>query len=161
MQEGNNYAGGYLVTNSWGRPLEFRMSSAIQPNRVQQILYGWTLPAYICADVIGKTLIEKAGMSVQLLVIHQDLLLDLRPRTSIPLLKLAHPDDPAPPTETIVRPGQNGRAAIARHQRYPEDASLLSAILERIDPGFDLAEPFTRIREAMNEARKLNIARAA
>src|SRR5687767_11333073 len=51
------FLGGYLVTNSWGRPLEFRLSTAVQPNRVQQILYGPTLAEYVCADLIGKTLV--------------------------------------------------------------------------------------------------------
>ena len=43
VQDGNGYAGGYLVTNPWGRPVEFRLSTAVQPNRVHQILYGKTL----------------------------------------------------------------------------------------------------------------------
>ena len=43
LNEPSGYLGGYLVTNVWGRPLEFRLSTAVQPNRVQQILYGSTL----------------------------------------------------------------------------------------------------------------------
>ena len=31
--EGTGFLGGYLVTNSWGRPIEFRLSTAVQPNR--------------------------------------------------------------------------------------------------------------------------------
>ena len=53
--------GGYLVTNAWGRPLEFRLTTAVQPNRVQQILYGPTLTEYLHADLIGKTLVEKTA----------------------------------------------------------------------------------------------------
>src|SRR5438874_9502528 len=61
VQEQNGYLGGYLVTNLWGRPLEFRLSTAVQPNRVQQILYGPALQPYLCADLIGKTLVEKTA----------------------------------------------------------------------------------------------------
>src|SRR6202049_3625030 len=61
LHEASGYLGGYLVTNVWGRPLEFRLSTAVQPNRVQQILYAGTLQAYLHADLIGKTLVEKAG----------------------------------------------------------------------------------------------------
>src|SRR4051812_23734213 len=43
LQENGGFLGGYLVTNYWGRPVEFRLSTAVQPNRVQQILYGPTL----------------------------------------------------------------------------------------------------------------------
>src|SRR5258707_8342821 len=67
FQEGTGYLGGYLVTNSWGRPLEFRLSTAVQPNRVQSILYGSTLQEYLCAGLIGKTLIDKTATSIQLL----------------------------------------------------------------------------------------------
>ena len=35
LHEANGYLGGYLVTNQWGRPLEFRLSTAVQPNRVR------------------------------------------------------------------------------------------------------------------------------
>ena len=45
LHEASGYLGGYLVTNTWGRPLEFRLSSAVQPNRVQQILYAGTMEA--------------------------------------------------------------------------------------------------------------------
>src|SRR5438045_3126066 len=58
-QEPSGFVGGYLVTNSWGRPLEFRLSSAVQPNKIQTILYGDTLQAYVCGEIIAKTLIEK------------------------------------------------------------------------------------------------------
>ena len=47
LREANGYLGGYLVVNGWGRPLEFRLTSAVQPNRVQQILYGGTLEPYV------------------------------------------------------------------------------------------------------------------
>src|SRR5437868_2975525 len=50
LHETNGYLGGYLVTNNWGRPLEFRLSTAVQPNRIHQILYGGTLEAYICRE---------------------------------------------------------------------------------------------------------------
>src|SRR5215831_801564 len=68
LHEPTGYVGGYLVTNAWGRPLEFRLSTAVQPNRVQQILYGPTLEPYVCADLIGKTLIDKAGTPAELII---------------------------------------------------------------------------------------------
>src|SRR6516164_11592123 len=83
LHEANGYLGGYLVTNFWGRPLEFRLSSAVQPNRVQQILYGGTLQSYLHAELIGKTLVEKAGTAVQLLVTDQEPVLDLRLKVEV------------------------------------------------------------------------------
>jgi F-type H+-transporting ATPase subunit a len=45
LQEPSGWLGGYLVTNGWGRPLEFRMTTAVQPNRVQtavEVAYNMT-----------------------------------------------------------------------------------------------------------------------
>src|SRR6266446_860148 len=89
LQESNGYLGGYLVTNSWGRPLEFRLSTAVQPNRVQQILYGDTLQPYIFADLIGKTLIEKTSAAIQLVLTDREQVLELRQRLDVPVVWLA------------------------------------------------------------------------
>src|SRR5207237_8779972 len=97
LHEPSGYLGGYLVVNTWGRPLEFRLSSAVQPNKVQQILYGGTLVPYICADLIGKTLMDKAGVPVQLVVTDKEAGLDLRVRAEEAELCTAPPEDGAAP----------------------------------------------------------------
>src|SRR5688500_19326213 len=85
FQEGTGYLGGYLVTNTWGRPLEFRLSTAVQPNRIQQILYGETLRPYVCADLIGKALVDKAAVPVQCVLTDTEAVLDLRLRLEVPV----------------------------------------------------------------------------
>src|SRR5260370_892538 len=65
VQENGGFLGGYLVTNLWGRPLEFRLSSAVRPNRMQQTLYGGTLQPFLCADLIGKSLVAKTATQAQ------------------------------------------------------------------------------------------------
>src|ERR1700674_5287760 len=99
LREASGYLGGYLVTNTWGRPLEFRLSSAVQPNRVQQILYAHTLQAYICADLIGKTLFDKAAVPAQLIVTDRETVLDLRLKVDVPVVWLA----PAEETRAVIR----------------------------------------------------------
>ena len=68
LHESGGYLGGYLVTNLWGRPLEFRLSTAVQPNRVQQILYAQTLAGYVCGEVIGKALYDKTATPTQVIL---------------------------------------------------------------------------------------------
>src|SRR5436305_14698670 len=68
LQDPSGTLGGYLVTNSWGRPLEFRVTSAVQPNKVQAILYGASLPAYLCGELIAKTLVEKSTAPIRWVV---------------------------------------------------------------------------------------------
>jgi hypothetical protein len=165
LHEPSGYLGGYLVTNNWGRPLEFRLSTAVQPNRVQQILYGGTLEPYICADLIGKTLVDKASVPVQLIVTERESVLDLRLRVDAPVIWLAPAGDAlAGAWAASVDPihasaGQRG--AIFGHPRYPQDASAVREMLDRLQDTLDLAEPFVRIREAIGEARKMGVTKCA
>jgi hypothetical protein len=164
LHETNGYLGGYLVTNNWGRPLEFRLSTAVQPNRIHQILYGGTLEAYLCADLIGKTLIEKTATPIQLLLTESELVLDVRLKVPTPALWLV-PVDHARAGElaagpTCVRPPGTGRGALVCHPRAPEDVTAGRELLERLE-GLDLSEPFQRIREAIGEARKMGVGNRA
>jgi hypothetical protein len=160
LHESNGYLGGYLVTNIWGRPLEFRLSTAVQPNRIQQILYGGTLQPYICADLIGKTLIDKTVTPVQCVFTDRESVLDLRLRLEAPVAWLA-PANEVPCERragpACVRPADSGRAPVFCHPQHPEDVPALRELLNRLKDILDLAEPFARIREAMSEARKLGV----
>lgn len=147
------------MTNHWGRPLEFRLTSAVQPNRVQQILYGDTLQPYVCADLIGKTLFDKAGVAVQLILTDREAVLDLRQKVDAPVVWLAPPNDPRTSPETTVAPPGKGRGPVLCHPRFAADVPAARELLTRLDSTFDLAEPFARIREAVAEARKLGAGR--
>jgi hypothetical protein len=161
LQEAAGYLGGYLVTNNWGRPREFRLSSTVQPNRIQQILYGGTLRSYICADLIGKTLVEKTGLPVQLVLTDCEAALDLRVRLEVPVIWLAPPNDPVAATLAAsgarVRPAGDEHGPVLCHPNYVADVPSIRDLLNQLEGTLDLAEPFTRIREAMSEARKLGV----
>lgn len=155
LQEAGGYLGGYLVTNAWGRPLEFRLTSAVQPNKVQQILYGDVLPAYLCGELIGKTLLEKTATSVQVVITDNPHALDLRLRVELPVALWHQLSDAAPSP-----PGLLVQSGLYCHARYPDDVAALRTLLEKVAP-LDLGEPFQRVREAMTEARKLGVTNRA
>lgn len=146
--------GGYLVTNAWGRPLEFRLSTAVQPNRVQQILYGPTLTEYLHADLIGKTLVEKTATQPGLIVTDSLAALGLRSRVGIPVVAIG----PRTESDEVVELAHpRSSIALLLSGKFPADWALIEARLEAIDPAVDLSEPFTRIREAIAEARKMGV----
>ena len=165
IQDGPSYLGGYLVTNLWGRPLEFRLSTAVQPNRIQQILYGGTLQQYLHADLIGKALVDKTGTAVQLILSDREPALDLRYRLETPVAWLAPADDAGAATQLgsacVARPARAGRGAVLCHPRYPSDVPLVSDLLSQLEGSVDLQEPFLRIREAIGEARKMGVTNRA
>jgi hypothetical protein len=160
LREAGGYVGGYLVTNRWARPLEFRLSSAVQPNRVQQILYAGTLEPYICADLIGKTLVDRTGVPVQLIVTDREVVLDLRLKLETPVVWLAPPDDPrgtALAARGAAVRSESGSGLVLCHPDFPGDAPLARDLLRQLGGSVDLAEPFVRIREAIAEARKMGV----
>jgi hypothetical protein len=159
LQEASGWLGGYLVTNGWGRPLEFRLTTAVQPNRVQTALYGPTLTEYIHADVIGKTLIEKTGTKPDLIVTDGLPALGLRARIEIPVVSVAPP--PGTLSEVVAFAHPRSSAGLLLPYRFSSDRDAVAQLLDRIDPAVDLAEPFARIREAVAEARKMGVTNRA
>jgi len=67
--------------------------------------------------------------------------------------------DAAGPAEApnCVRPAEGGRAAVLVHPRFPEDVGVVRELLAGLEGIVDLAEPFSRIREAIPEARKMGV----
>jgi hypothetical protein len=153
VREPAGYLGGYLVTNTWGKPLEFRLTSAVQPQRVHQILYGDSLEAYLCGDLIGKTLLDKTTTAVQLVVTDTPAVLVLRLKLEIPIALVA-----GPAADTSFY--QHIQDQLYCHSQYPRDVVAIRALLDKVGP-LDLAEPFSRVREALGEARKLGVAKSA
>ncbi len=161
VHDANGVLGGYLVTNSWGRPLEFRLSTAVQPNRVQQILYGPTLNEYLHGELIGKTLVEKTSVLPRLLVSDSLPSLGLRQKLGIPMLALRPGGLDLNSAELLAYSHPRSSAPLVYSAKQPEDRDLLNTLLEAIDPAVDLAEPFSRIREAVAEARKMGVTNRA
>jgi hypothetical protein len=149
--------GGYLVTNAWGRPLEFRLSTAVAPNRVQQILYGPTLTEYLHAELIGKTLIEKTAAQPTLVVTDSVAALGIRGRLGIPVV-CVNADEA---DDLLTLPAGKSGTTLSYYAKFAGDGPALAARLEAVDPAVDLAEPFARVREAMAEARKMGVTNRA
>lgn len=160
MHDATGWLGGYLVTNGWGRPLEFRLTTAVQPNRVQTALYGATLTEYLHADVIGKTLVEKTATKPDLIVTDAPPALALRARIEIPVIALCTPNATLPP-DAILFTHPRAAGELLLPARFAADRDAVAALLERIDTAVDLAEPFARVREAVGEARKMGVTNRA
>lgn len=157
LHEPNGYLGGYLVTNVWGRPIEFRLSTAVQPNRVQQILYGQTLPGYLHGELIGKTLVEKTASPANLIFTDRQTVLELRNSLDLPVVWVAPSETAADEAGLLIRRGADRMPSLVGHGRHPNDVAAIRSVLDQLDANLDLVEPFGRIREAIAEARKLGV----
>jgi hypothetical protein len=164
--------GGYLILNMAGRPLEFHCTAPIQPNRAQQILYGPTLQPYLFGEQIGQTLFNKAKTQPLVLLADREPALAVREYIDVPVVLVlpgeeasaASIDSNSPEKLWRVDVGHAGglplttfrlgRNRLAVPDRLPADRQLVAERLSDLAESFDLAEPFQRIREAIEEARR-------
>lgn len=159
------YVGGLLVTNHFGRPLEFQCTTPVRPNRTQELLYGPTLVPFIVGELIGKTLLDKIGVKPQLIICDRSEFLELRSHVSIPVLCLdpqaggdispaslplantaSDPVPSAAPTRVHA-----GRQFFRVHEAHRSDGDALLKHMRALAADADLAEPIERVREALNE----------
>ncbi|MCH7987846.1 MAG: hypothetical protein IID46_01710 [Planctomycetes bacterium] len=164
----SGYVGGLLVTNRFGRPLEFQCTSPVRPNRTQEILYGPTLRPFLLGELIGKTLVERVDVKPHLVLTEQSDLLELRNHISIPVALIqeesitVHPQ-PSPLLETVPEAPEKsiriGRHALRFHQAHQQDREAVQQATRRVSNEVDLSEPFDRIREALNETMQAGAVR--
>lgn len=160
QQDASGYFGGYLVTNAWGRPLEFRLTTSVTPNKVQQLLYGSTLRPYICSDLLGKVLVEKANTAVHLIITDNDAALDLRQHLAIPVVWLNSNSSQFELTDEQITVSSVKNQSLVIQKKYQDDEQPIRNLLQQTGIS-DLSEPFARVREAIAEARKMNQYKAA
>lgn len=160
--------GGYLILNMTGRPLEFHCTAPIKPNRAQEILYGPTLEAFLYGEQIGQTLLKQSSHQPLMVCTDREPALAVRQYVSWPVV-LVLPPEQSVTIETdqkiirIDRPhsgGPNlltfelGRNRLALPARAEEERRVIEEQFSGLGDAFDLAEPFGRIRDAIEEAQQ-------
>lgn len=149
--EGAGYVGGLLVTNHFGRPLEFQCTTPVKPNKTQAILYGPTLVPYMLSDLIGKTLLEKVSIKPHIVLTEQTDLLALRENVSVPVACITRDENSSetePEEETRIKIGKH---QLRFHSSHSNDRQIIEQGKNELIEEADLTEPFERIREALNE----------
>jgi len=176
--------GGYLVLNTSGRPLEFHCTAPIRANRAQQILYGPTLEPFLYGEQIGQTLLGKAKVAPIFVCTDREPVLAVREHTAVPVAMVlpgesptddypagggadrgdfhrvdtAHGGEngnlPASSTGPHLLAFDLGRNRLALPEGAEADRNVIAERFGELAESFDLAEPFARIREAIEEAQK-------
>jgi hypothetical protein len=146
--------GGLLALNLAGRPLEFHCTAPVKPNRAQQILYGPTLEPFLYGEQIGQALVAKCALDMLVLCTDRPAALAVRGFVALPTVlvdtgEVAISDD----TSALMR-FQFGRNKLAVPVARLTDREAACERLQKVGEAFDLAEPFGRIRAAIEEAQR-------
>ncbi len=167
------YVAGLLVTNRYGRPLEFQCTTPVKPNRTQELLYGPTLVPFILGELIGHTLVDKIGVKPHLILTDRNEMLELRNHISIPVACLnatratPHTEQPScnPSTPPIDLQNESlsttevslGRRVFRIHSAHATDLGVLRHNAAAISPDADLQEPLQRVVNALNETMSVKL----
>ncbi len=150
--------GGLLVTNQFGRPLEFQCTTPVKPNRTQEVLYGPTLVPFLVGEVIGRTLVEKMNVKPNLVLVEQDQAMELQNHISIPVAILSDGEQAIDETTSFISE-EVGKNRLRFDASHSMGRSAIENTSKNIPGDADLGEPFERVREALNEAIKMGSSR--
>ncbi len=146
--------GGYLILNVSGRPLEFHCTAPLKPSRAQEILYGPTLRPFLFGEQIGQTLLAKSRVMPFLVCTDAEAMLAAREFSDVPLV-LVHAAEDELQSSGHYAPFALGRRKVVAASTHPADQGIVLEKWSSIHAdALDLLEPFTRIREALEEAQK-------
>ena len=141
------HAAGLLVTNRFGRPLEFQCTTPVRPNRTQELLYGPTLVPFLLGELLSKTLLDRIGVKPHVVLTDRMEMLDSRPHVSLPVACVVESS----------RGGECvriGKQQFRLHAEFVEDLKAFEKLAKDLAADADLLEPLDRVREALQETLK-------
>jgi len=130
FDDGESYRGAILVTDEWGKPLEFRCTAPVRPTKLQRTLYGKSLLPHILTELIGAPLISSVREKPQFILICDEAYFDVRHKVSSPVIRVASPS--RAPTDaperavssSVIRVASPGGSKVKQEER-PNSKSLL------------------------------------
>ena len=163
------------MLNRAGRPLEFHCTAPVRPGRAQEILYGPTLRPYLYGEQIGRALLDKGKAVTGIVFTDVPPVLALREWTDRPIVCIPpresdatadvagdsdsrlrfddrHPS-PQPLGLRLFRFAVGGRELVVP-ETHQGDSEPIQRNWGQYISEADLHEPFERIREAIDEARR-------
>jgi len=152
--ENRGHVAGLLVTNKYGRPLEFQCTAPVRPNRTQELLYGPTLVPFLLGELLSKTLLERIGVKPHVVLTDRAEMLDSRPHVSLPVACVVG-KEVAKGAEFNWESLRIGKQSFRLHAEFAEDLKTFEKLAKELAGDADLLEPLDRVREALQETMKI------
>jgi hypothetical protein len=161
----HSFVGGLLVTDRFGRPLEFQCTTPVKPNRTQELLYGPTLVPFILGDLLGKALLDRVSVKPSLVMTSRVEMLELRTKVDVPIIydeASSETDSKTKQSEQPVAKEQAvpiGRQTFRTHEDFTDDRSTVERISQQLSNDANMHEPLERVGDALRETMSTVTAR--
>lgn len=153
------YAGGLMVVDARGLPVDFKYTEPVVPSKLQQVLYGKSLDKHVRHDVIFKHLLERLDPRPTLVLVDEEGLLGLP--ASVPLayvvetrmapLREVATLAPTAEGEWLLQVAETGSPLRFRLPKgdVGGEGRVAELLLDAAKLGLDPVEPFARVRGAL------------
>lgn len=159
----STYAGGLMICDSKGFPIEFKYSEPVVPTKVQQVLYGKVLDKYIKIDVIAESIIKSVTSSINVLIVQDEFLLEQKYSSNFVVLRISPTKSPAlsnigdnikiKDREFLLQASANANPIrIQFASSYNIDENSIKATMEtltKVGGTMDIDEPLSRVYRAL------------
>ena len=159
FDSGASYRGAILITDDWGKPLEFRCTAPVKPNAVQRTLYGQTLLPHVLVELIGIPLLDSVQEHPEIIIIENNLFFDLRLKTETPVLRVrrqgadvkltSEEGNKAKPVVISSDSGKFDPVIMETHWQFAGDMDCSQTKLRELFGRWDLVEPFARLTASL------------
>lgn len=159
VDKGAGYRGGILVTDGWGKPLEFRCTAPVRPNPLQKTLYGQTLLPHIAVELIGLPLLLSILEKPVLVIIQDSLFFDVRLHSGTSLVRVWRQGEQVRLQSTDDEQKSNVALSCATgkfqpivcepHWQFRSDSETATPLLSEMFTRWDIVEPFERLNRAL------------
>lgn len=158
-KDGERYAGGVMIVDSRGIPVEFKYTDPITPTKLQKVLYGDVLEKYLREEIIIGNIVGKIENKADIFIsdsIENEILTDyvkeivvIIKKTQIkPLKENEYKFIKENEAVVQINEGESPVRVIITKNNIEKKEEIIEKILE-IGKGIDLVEPLTRIEEAI------------
>ena len=158
FEEGKVYRGAILVTDEWGKPLEFRCTAPVRPTQLQRMLYGKSLLPHILTELIGAPLMASIREKPQFILITDEAYFDVRHKASAPVIRIARAsgskakEEDQSKLKSLLLQSASGKFAqveVEAHWKFAADLDASGERLRDLFGRWDLTEPFQRLGEGL------------
>lgn len=148
--------GAMLVTDTETKPLEFRVTAPVRPQKFQEMLYGELLDEHVSVELMGLPLLNALQQKPNLVIVRDILFLGLNARQEVPTILLLKEDEPLIKRGASTEPlnsSDSGRppVKICTSGQFKPKLGEIAQQLQAIFLARDLMEPFDRLEKACKD----------
>jgi len=151
----NSVMGVVMVTDAQTKPIEFRVTSSINPTNFQKVLYGNVLHEHIAVELVALPLLEAVNEELDLILVKDPLFLGANEKQNTRIVRVFNGSGNATHnhSQLQLKPA-NGKPEptfLETSKNLEGELKSIYDILAEISENRDLLEPFDRLTMACEQ----------